>query len=165
MRVRVSSVFHTVELSEGWSLPFSSLLSRLTALAVLLTWLLLLAAGVCERPGLGSLSVTDGHIFRSVRPGEAAGVSQWPADFSSQLDGSSQRSTRFESWCRLLWRWKASDPRLRPVAVLYRRPALPCPETKVLPGCHCSVLVIFFLSLKFKFQMIACLCFQADDSE
>lgn len=140
----VSFIRLTVEMSAGWSLPFSSLLSRVTVLAVSLTWLRLLVAGVCERPGLCSLSVTDGHIFRSVRPGEAAGVSRRPAAVSPQLNGGPQRPTRFESWCRLLRRRQAPDPRLRPVAVVYGRSALPCLETKVLPLFSAGVQKTFF---------------------
>lgn len=126
--------------------PFQQLLSRFTVPAVFLTWLRLLVAGVRERPGVGSVSVTDGHIFRSVRPGEAAGVSRRPTAISSQLNGSPQRPTRFESWRRLLRRWQASDPRLRPVAVVYSRPALPCLKTKVLPLLVFRRLFCLFLS-------------------
>lgn len=61
-----------------------------------------LAAGFCERQSLCGLSFTDGHIYRSVCPGEAAGVSQRPADIPSQLNGGPPRPSHLESWRRLL---------------------------------------------------------------
>lgn len=61
-----------------------------------------LAAGFCERQSLYGLSFTDGNIYRSVCPGEAAGVSQRPADIPSQLNGGPPRPSYLESWRRLL---------------------------------------------------------------
>lgn len=131
----------SVRLSEGWNFPLSSFLSVSYCFFFPLTWLLLPVSGVCEWQSIRGLPATDGHIFRSVCPGEVAGVSQRPAAIPSQLYRSSPRPTHFESWRQLLWRRQASDAWLWSVAVMYSWSALPCLKTKVQFGWCCLMPV------------------------
>lgn len=126
-----------------FSFLFYNFSSFLFVCVFFLTRLLSSVSGVGERPSLGGLPVTDGHIFRPVCPGEAAGVSKRP--LPSQLNGSPPRPAHFESRRRLLRRRQAADARLRPVDDVHGRPALPYFKTEVQSACCCFVSEFFFL--------------------
>lgn len=110
---------------------FSSSPCRVLNVSCPLTWLLFPLAGVGEGSSLCGLPVTDGLTLRSVRLGEAAGVSERAAAVTTQLNWSPPRPPHFESWRWLLWRREAPDAWLRSFADVYRRPALPCSTTEV----------------------------------
>lgn len=106
------------------------------------------AAGVGERPSLGRLPVADGHVFRSVRPGAAAGVSRQTAAVSPQLHRGPARPARSESRRWLLRGRQATDARLWPVAVVHSWSALPSSETEVPMCCILVALsAVFYSSL------------------